>query len=85
MPPSLQQLQSARFLVLELIEGTPRAASPVPAEDRPETGPDDVTSESVLDGVQRHGAGKGSRWPALLLVLAILAVAALALWWSFLR
>jgi hypothetical protein len=44
-----------------------------------------VTSESALDGVQRHGAGKGSRWPALLLVLAILAVAALALWWSFLR
>ncbi len=72
-------------VVLELVEGTPRPASPTPAEAEAGAAPDDVTSESVLDGVQRHGAGKGSRWPALLLVLAILAVAALALWWSFLR
>jgi protein phosphatase len=43
--------------------------------------PDDVTVEDV----RRHGAGKGSRWPALLLLLAILAIAALALWWSLLR
>src|SRR5262245_26964106 len=53
----------------------------------------DVTAENVLqapdktgdDDVRRHGAGKGSRWPALLLVLVLLAVVALALWWSFLR
>lgn len=43
--------------------------------------PDEVTVEDV----RRHGAGKGSRWPALLLVLAILAVAAFALWWSLVR
>jgi protein phosphatase len=73
-------------VVFELIEGTPRSAPPPAVEAPPApAGPDDVTSESVLDGVQRHGAGKGSRWPALLLVLAILAVVALALWWSFLR
>ncbi len=76
-------------VVFEVIEGAPRTTPPVAPEARPEApptaGPDDVTSESVLDGAQRHGAGKGSRWPALLLILAILAVAALALWWSFLR
>ena len=76
-------------VVFEVLEGTPRsvplAAPGAASEAPPAAGPDDVTSESALDGVQRHGAGKGSRWPALLLVLAILAVAALALWWSFLR
>jgi protein phosphatase len=76
-------------VVFEMIDGTPRPRQPAEAVIRHETpapaGPDDVTTESVLDGVQRHGAGKGSRWPALLLVLAILAVAALAIWWSFVR
>ncbi len=43
--------------------------------------PDEVTVEDV----RRHGAGKGSRWPALLLVLAIIAVTAFALWWSLVR
>jgi len=72
-----------------VIQGTPRATTPAAPDARhegaPTAGPDDVTSESALDGVQRHGAGKGSRWPALLLILAILAVAALAIWWTFLR
>ena len=72
-------------VVFEVIEGTPRTTQPAAQEGAPAAGPDDVTSESALDGVQRHGAGKGSRWPALLLVLAILAVAALAIWWTFLR
>jgi protein phosphatase len=72
-------------VVFEMIEGTPRPTQPAAAQAAPPAGPDDVTSESALDGVQRHGAGKGSRWPALLLILAILAVAALAIWWSFLR
>jgi protein phosphatase len=39
----------------------------------------------TLEDVRRHGAGKGSRWPALLLVLAILAIAAFALWWGLVR
>ena len=37
------------------------------------------------EDVRRHGAGKGSRWPALLLVLVLLAVTAAILWWSFIR
>jgi len=70
----------------ELIEGTPESRPPAPSvAAAPEAGPDDVTSESALDGVQRHGAGKGSRWPAMLLILAVILVAALVLWWSFLR
>jgi protein phosphatase len=76
-------------VVFEVIEGTPRTTPSAATEDRsegpPTAGPDDITTESALDGAQRHGAGKGSRWPALLLILVILAVAALALWWSFLR
>jgi serine/threonine protein phosphatase PrpC len=46
-----------------------------------EDGPDGPT----LEDVRRHGAGKGSRWPALLALLAILATAAVVLWWSLLR
>lgn len=75
-------------VIFELAEGAPRSAPVVaaaPAVVVADAGPDDVTTESALDGVQRHGAGKGSRWPALLLIAAILAVAALGLWWSFLR
>jgi serine/threonine protein phosphatase PrpC len=77
-------------VVFELLEGEARPvpASPpagAPAVPPEPAGPDDVTRESALDEAQRHGAGKGSRWPALLLILAIVAVAALAVWWSFLR
>jgi PPM family protein phosphatase len=73
-------------VLFELVEGSPLPpASEVPTE----ANPDETTVESVLaegDGdVRRHGAGEGSRWPALLIVLVLLAVAALILWWSFLR
>jgi len=75
-------------VVFELTEGEPRSApseSLDADEPRVAAGPDEETSESVLDDVQRHGAGKGSRWPALLLLVAIVAVAAFAIWWSLLR
>jgi PPM family protein phosphatase len=76
-------------VVFELVEGDPAAR-----DARPAAMDGDVTAEDVGqmaeparddDDVRRHGAGKGSRWPALLLVLVILAVAALVLWWSLLR
>jgi hypothetical protein len=44
-----------------------------------------IDLERTEEDVRRHGAGKGSRWPALLFVLALLALTALVLWWSFLR
>jgi hypothetical protein len=74
-------------VLFEVVEGSPRPQPPPPSDqlDAVSVGPDDVTSEAVLDDVRRHGAGKGSRWPALLFVLAILAAAAIVLWWSFLR
>jgi protein phosphatase len=55
------------------------------ATDAPDTSSDAEPDEVTLEDVRRHGAGKGSRWPALLLLLAILVVAAVALWWSLLR
>ncbi len=76
-------------VLFELAEGEPpsRPAQTVPALR------DDTTSESQPvpeadgngDDVSRHGAGRGSRWPALLLLLAVLAVAAFLLWWSLVR
>jgi protein phosphatase len=69
-------------VLFELVSEAP--PSP-PATEAPEpTGqlePDDVTVEDV----RKHGAGRGSRWPALLLLVAILGVAAFALWWSLVR
>jgi len=62
-------------------EAPPTLVPGLDGEDEDETGPDGPT----LEDVSRHGAGKGSRWPALLLLLAILAAGAVALWWSFVR
>jgi protein phosphatase len=61
-------------------EAPPTLVPGMDVEDEDE-GPDGPT----LEDVSRHGAGKGSRWPALLLLLAILAAGAVALWWSFVR
>lgn len=33
-------------------------------------------------GARRHGAGQGSRWPALLFLAAVVLVGLLAVWWS---
>ena len=76
-------------VLFELVEGEPAervrpSAASIEGDSEP-SDPDAVTSESVLDDVSRHGAGKGSRWPALLLVLVLLAVAAFAVWWSLVR
>jgi protein phosphatase len=71
-------------VLAEIVEGEPGERSAPVAS--PEAGADPETLESVLpDDARRHGAGKGSRWPALVLVLVLLALAALVLWWSLLR
>jgi protein phosphatase len=66
----------------------PGAAAPDPASDgsvaQPPPAPGSVTS-AAGDAVRRHGAGDGSRWPALLLLAALALVAALALWWGLTR
>jgi protein phosphatase len=73
-------------VLFELVDADAEAPPPtlVPGmddADEEETGPDGPT----LEDVRHHGAGKGSRWPALLFLLAILAVGAVALWWSVVR
>lgn len=70
-------------------EPTPPATpAPDPASDgsvaQPPPAPGPVTS-AADDAVRRHGAGDGSRWPALLLLAALALVAALALWWGLTR
>ena len=68
-------------VLFELVAEALPSPEATEAPDAPDVDPDDITVEDV----RRHGAGKGSRWPALLLLLAILALAAFALWWSLLR
>ena len=75
-------------VLFEVVEGEPAErtrASSDGSPPRPAADPDEETSETVVDDVRRHGAGRGSRWPALLLVLTLLAIAAFAVWWSLLR
>jgi protein phosphatase len=73
-------------VLFELVEGEPGARAeaaepgPIPAGEAPVT----VAGDDG-DDVRRHGAGKGSRWPALLLVLALLAISAFLVWWSLVR
>jgi protein phosphatase len=64
-----------------LSEALPEPESTEVLDATSQAEPDDVTVEDV----RKHGAGKGSRWPALLLLLVILAVAAFVLWWSLVR
>jgi hypothetical protein len=73
-------------VLFELAEGDPPDRTPsseaglTPTKDEPPS-PDEETVEDV----RRHGAGQGSRWPALLLILTLLAIAAFAIWWSLIR
>ena len=74
-------------VLFELVEGEPVTRPAPSASDGRET-----TVESVIpaapaadDDVSRHGPGKGSRWPALVLLVALLAIAAFLVWWTFVR
>jgi len=73
-------------VLFELVEGEP--VPRVPREAVAVSGgmsTEAIDLERTEEDVRRHGAGEGSRWPALLFVLALLALTALVLWWSFLR
>jgi protein phosphatase len=73
-------------VLFELVEGEPGARSPATPTIAPRA-VDTVSSPATADddSVSRHGAGKGSRWPALLLLVALIAIAVFLLWWSFVR
>ena len=74
-------------VLFEVLEGEPRSGRcrprcrPPPARSRTRSQPAGEPAAQV----RRHGAGDGSRWPALLLLAAIALVAALALWWGLTR
>lgn len=85
-------------VAFEVVDGEP-PERPSPEQPSTETGstaaatgPDgpsaaalDPADGATVDPVRRHGAGDGSRWPALLLLGALALVAALALWWGLTR
>jgi protein phosphatase len=73
------------FEIVE-VESTPEeepaeaVATPDPIQD--EAGEDETDGEATEAGVQRHGAGKGGRLAALLLVAATVGVGLLVLYWG---
>jgi serine/threonine protein phosphatase PrpC len=72
-------------VLFEIVEGTPTHRA-TPAEAPTAAHPESTAAlDSTEEDVRRHGAGKGSRWPALVLILLLLAVGAFVLWWSFLQ
>lgn len=72
-------------VLFELVEAGSEPLRSTAATEGAETTAGDEPDGPTLEDVRHHGAGKGSRWPALLLLLAIIAIAALALWWTLLR
>jgi serine/threonine protein phosphatase PrpC len=83
-------IDNITVVLFEIIDGDP-APAPDPASE-----PDADTMEQALEStaveplatiapVQRHGAGAGGRWLALVSVLLTIAVAALVVWWSLAR
>ena len=87
-------IDNITVVLFETIDGEPEP-SPVVAEpdDVTDVEPDGDTAEQALARdpapivapaapVQRHGAGSGGRWLALLAILLVAAAAALVVWWS---
>jgi serine/threonine protein phosphatase PrpC len=80
-------------VAFELTEGDPpeRPAKPPPAAvaetpvSQAPVASSQPSSRERGKGIRRHGAGDGSRWPALLFLLAVLLIGALALWWGITR
>jgi PPM family protein phosphatase len=66
-------------VLFEIVEGEPGGAPPVEAATEVAAPIPSVTTPPT---VRRWGAGAGSRWPALLLILVVLAVGALLVWWG---
>jgi protein phosphatase len=83
-------------VLFEIVDGEPDAPQPTraehpsqaaehdggpPTEARDPTHADDAASEDL----RRHGAGKGGRLPAILLVLAVLVLGLLVIYWGATR
>ena len=84
-------IDNITVVLFEILEGDPSPGEPDPGE------PDDDTVEQALESpaaeltvaqtvpIQRHGAGSGGRWLALLAIAIAIAVAAFVVWWSLKR
>ena len=75
-------------VAFEVIDGEPPERPVRPRQATAEVEPLAATAAPeapIPDDARRHGAGKGSRWPALLFLAAILLIGLLALWWSIQR
>lgn len=76
------------IVAFEVTEGEPPerpAPAPVATPATEDVPADDEAPAPAPDDVRRHGAGNGSRWPALLFLAAVTLLAALALWWGLTR
>ncbi|HEY7381498.1 MAG TPA: Stp1/IreP family PP2C-type Ser/Thr phosphatase [Gaiella sp.] len=67
-------------VLFEIVEGEPGAPRHEEADTPAPTAA--IPLASPATEVSRTGAGRGGRWPALLLILLVLAVAALLVWWG---
>jgi serine/threonine protein phosphatase PrpC len=79
-------------VVFEIVEGDPPARSETDTataaatgDGRPDRPLEDRAPAPSGAAVSRFGAGHGSRWLALALIVATIAVAALVLYWGLLR
>jgi serine/threonine protein phosphatase PrpC len=83
-------IDNITVVLFEIVDGDP-APAPDPAgepdEDTVEQALESTAVEPVATGepVQRHGAGAGGRWLALVSILLTVAVTALVVWWSLAR
>jgi serine/threonine protein phosphatase PrpC len=84
-------IDNITVVLFEILEGDPPpAAVPVgePDEDTVEQALESPVTELVVAPavpVQRHGAGAGGRWLALVAIVLTVAAAALIVWWSLKR
>ena len=83
-------------VLFEIVEGEPDAPQPTSAEHPsqaaehdggPPTEAGDPThaDDAASEDLRRHGAGKGGRLPAILLVLAVLVLGLLVIYWGATR
>jgi protein phosphatase len=79
-------IDNITVVLFEILEGDPAPAPEPTAAGEPDADTLEQAVESrVADPavpVQRHGAGSGGRWLAIVAIVLTIAVAALVVWWS---
>ena len=87
-------IDNITVVLFEILDGDPVPPSPEPADVEPDADTAEqavvlevgaATAAAATPPIQRHGAGAGGRWLAILAILLTIAVAALVIWWSLKR